>query len=80
MLYQGSTASLIANILGHYSWFLAHNILDEKIPPSADNLSAVSLVFSKVDIIFSAIHQCVLIYLVQLFVSVCAGKKSCTFV
>ena len=46
LLYQGSMASLVANMLGHYSWFFAHNVLDEKIPSLDGKINTVSRVDS----------------------------------
>lgn len=38
-LYRGSLSMLIANMLGHYSWFFSHNLLDDYISPASNNMN-----------------------------------------
>ena len=42
ILYRGSLSMLIANMLGHYSWFFAHNWLDDFISPASSNVQMVN--------------------------------------
>ena len=41
ILYRGSLSMLIANMLGHYTWFFSHNLLDDLISPASSNMDMV---------------------------------------